>query len=103
MCGDLELEGYVLNPSASSYDALRLAGEYSAAVSVENGDENDCAAASLRRLFAAMDKKIEETDSSCCFMTSSFRSRMCSLQWSRRASPLTATESRNSANSSARG
>ena len=60
MCGDLELEGYVLNPSASSYDALRLAGEYSAAVSVENGDENDCAAASLRRLFAAMDKKIEE-------------------------------------------
>ncbi len=60
MCGDLELEGYVLNPSASSYDALRLAGEYSAAVPVENGDENDCAAASLRRLFAAMDKKIEE-------------------------------------------
>lgn len=57
MCGDLELEGYVLNPSASSYDALRLAGEYSAAVPVENGDENDCAAASLRRLFAAMDKK----------------------------------------------
>lgn len=60
ICGDLELEGYVLNPSASSYDALRLAGEYSAAVPVENGDENDCAAASLRRLFAAMDKKIEE-------------------------------------------
>ena len=60
ICGDLELEGYVLNPSASSYDALRLAGEYSAAVPVENGDENDCAAASLRRLFAAIDKKIEE-------------------------------------------
>ena len=60
MCGDLELEGYVLNPSASSYDALRLAGEYSAAVPTESGDENDCAAASLRRLFAAMNKKIEE-------------------------------------------
>ena len=68
MCGDLELEGYVLNPSASSYDALRLAGEYSAAVPVENGDENDCAAASLRRLFAAMDKKLRKTDSRSCFM-----------------------------------
>lgn len=60
MCGDLELEGYVLNPSASSYDALRLAGEYSAAVPAESGDEADCAAASLRKLFSAMDKKIEE-------------------------------------------
>ena len=60
MCGDLELEGYVLNPSAPAYDAMRLAGEYSSVVPSESSDEADSAAASLRKLFDAMNRKTEE-------------------------------------------
>ncbi len=60
MCGDVQLSGYVLNPSSTSYDVLRLAGEYGAVVPVEGEGDGAQSAACLRRLFVAMNEKIAQ-------------------------------------------
>ncbi len=60
LCGDVQLAGYVLNPSSNSYDVLRLAGEYGAVVPVEGEYEGAKPAACLRRLFAVMNEKIAQ-------------------------------------------
>ncbi|MBQ2774568.1 MAG: DNA polymerase I [Clostridia bacterium] len=60
LCGDIQLSGYVLNPSSTSYDVLRLAGEYSAVIPVEEEADGARSAACLRKLFAAMNEKIAQ-------------------------------------------
>lgn len=59
MCGDIELEGYVLNPSSSTYDILKLAGEYGVVVPTKDG-EYGAEAACLRKLYEKMNALIKE-------------------------------------------
>ena len=61
MCGDIELEGYVLNPSSSTYDVLKLAGEYGAVVPTEDG-EYGAQCACLRLLYEKMNEQIENNN-----------------------------------------